>query len=160
MPRLTSKDYLAQRRLLIEEWFDRDTVAFGDVALQTQHDLHDFYVPTEPFSDAEALMHHAVMTKAFPSLPQKAGRALQALLLGRELHEQRLVSAREAARHPSQRTAKSRGVRVAAVARPKLDLRLLAKAIVELCMSDTDGSLLKELQATQQRHSASERRQS
>lgn len=69
MPRLTSRDYLAQRRLLIEEWFDRDAIAFGDVPLQAQHDLHDFYAPTEPFSDAEALKHRATMAKTFPSLP-------------------------------------------------------------------------------------------
>lgn len=30
MPRLTSRDYLAQRRLLIEEWFDRDAIAFAE----------------------------------------------------------------------------------------------------------------------------------
>lgn len=82
MPRLTSKDYLTQRHLLIEEWFDRDAIAFGDVPLQAQHDLHDFYAPTELLSDADALKHRAAMTKAFPSLPQKAGRALQTLLLG------------------------------------------------------------------------------
>lgn len=151
MPRLTSRDYLAQRRLLIEEWFDRDAIAFAEVPLQGQHDLHDFYAPTEPFSDTEALKHRAAMAKAFPSLPQKAGRALQALLRGKELHEQRLVVAREAAGQPSPRTAKSRGVRIAAVARPKPDLRLLAKAIVELSISDTDGSLLRELQEKQRR---------
>lgn len=147
MPRLTIKDYLAHRRLLIEEWFDRDAVAFDDVPLQAQHDLHDFYAPTELFSDAEALKHRAVVAKAFPSLPQKAGRALQTLLLGRELRAQRLVAAREATHLPSKRTTKSRGVRIAAVVRPKPDLRLLAKAIVELSVSDADGSLLRELQA-------------
>lgn len=159
MPRLTSKDYLAQRRL-IEEWCERDMVAFGDVPLQAQHDLHDFYAPAEPFSDTEALKHRDVMTKAFPSLPQKAGRASQALLHGHELHEQRLVATREAAHQPSPRTAKSRGVRLAALVRPKIDLPLLAKAIVELSMNDTDGSLLKELQAKRQRRLASEKRQS
>ncbi|GAB2513273.1 hypothetical protein [Paramicrobacterium agarici] len=151
MPRLTSKDYLAQRRLLIEEWFERDMIAFGNVSFQAQHDLHDFYAPTEPFSDAEALKHRAVMTKGFPSLPQKAGRALQALLHGHELHEQRLVAAHEAVGRPSSRTAKSRGVRIAAAARQKTDLRLLAKAIVELSISDTDGSLLSELEERQRR---------
>jgi hypothetical protein len=50
-----------------------------------------------------------------------------------------------------QRTAKSRGVRIAAVVRPKTDLRLLARAIVELSTSDTDGSLLRELQEKQRR---------
>ncbi|WP_298864178.1 hypothetical protein [uncultured Microbacterium sp.] len=149
MPRLTSKDYLAQRRLLIEEWFDRDAIGFGDVPLQAQHDLHDFYAPTESFTDVDALEHRFAMTKAFPSLPQKAGRALEALLLGQELREQRLAAARKIASQPSPRTAKSRGVRIAAVVRPKPDLRLLAKAIVELSISDTDGSLLRELQEKQ-----------
>lgn len=58
MLRMTFKDCLAQRQLLIEEWHDRDAVAFGDVLLQGQHDLHDFYAPTEPFSDAYAQLIH------------------------------------------------------------------------------------------------------
>lgn len=66
MPRLTSQDYLAQRRLLIKEWYEHDAIAFGDIPLQAQHDLHDFYAPTEPMSDADALKHRAAMAKAFP----------------------------------------------------------------------------------------------
>lgn len=151
MPRLTSKDYLAQRRLLIEEWYEHDAIAFAEVPLQGQHDLHDFYAPTEPLSDADALKHRTAMTKAFPSLPQKAGRA-QALLLGREVHLQR-VAVRQVASTPPKRTSRTRGVRIAAVVRPKTDLRLLAKALVELSVSDTDGSLLRELQQKQrQKH--------
>lgn len=150
MPLLTSKDYLIQRQLLIEEWHDRDAIAFGDISFQGQHDLHDFYAPTESFSDAEALKHRAAMTKSFPSLLQKAGRALQALLLGRELHEQR-VAARQAAGTTLRCTATNRNVRIASVARPKPDVRFLAKALIDLSISDTDGSLLRKLQGRQQR---------
>ena len=149
MPRLTSRDYLTQRRLLIEEWHDRDAIAFGDISFQAQHNLHDFYTPAEPFSDTEALKHRAAMTKAFPSLPQKAGRALQALLLGRELYKQRIAT--QQAAEVSRRTAKNRSIRIAAVVRPKPDVRLLAKALIDLAESDTDGSLLRKLQAKQQR---------
>ena len=146
MPRLTSKDYLAQRRLLIKEWCERDAIAFGEVPLQGQHDLHDFYAPTEPLSDADALEHRVAMAKAFPSLPQKAGRALQALLLGREVHRQRMAD-RKAVSATLNRPPRGRGVYIAAVARQEPDLRLLAKALIGLAESDTDGSLLRELQS-------------
>lgn len=94
MPRLTAQDYLAHRRLLIEEWFEHDAFAFGEVSLSGQHGVHDYYAPTESFSDAEALSHRAAMTKAFPSLPQKAGRALQVLVTIRDRKAPRVVEAR------------------------------------------------------------------
>lgn len=63
MPRLNAKDYLALRRLHIEEWFEHDAYAFGEVPLQSQHDLHDYFAPTEAFSDAEALRHRTTHLK-------------------------------------------------------------------------------------------------
>lgn len=147
MPRLTSQDYLAQRRLLIEEWYEHDAVAFGDTPIPAQHDLHDFYAPTEPLSDADALKHRAAMTRAFPSLPQKAGRAFQMLIAVRELKALRGAEARTSPRKPGAK----RGIRIAPVVRPKTDLRLLAKVLVKLSVHDADGALLKKLQEAQKR---------
>lgn len=151
MPRLTSKDFLAQRRLLIEEWYEHDAIAFGDVPLQGQRDLHDFYAPAEPFGDADALKHRAAMTEAFPSLPQKAGRALQALLRSQELHRQR-AAARQAAQGHPRPTARSHGVRIAVVARPKPDAEKLAKAIVKLMRSDDAAKWLAMAKDIEHRH--------
>lgn len=147
MPRLTSRDYLAQRRLLIEEWYEYDAVAFGDTPIPAQHDLHDYYAPTEPLSDADALKHRAAMTKAFPSLPQKAGRAFQMLIAAREMRALRMAEARTSPRKPGVK----RAVRIAPVVRPKVDLHYLAKAMVELAKHDADGALLKKLQEAQKR---------
>ncbi|GAB3619071.1 hypothetical protein GCM10027417_03310 [Glutamicibacter endophyticus] len=44
-----------------------------------QRDLNDYYAPSEPLSNAEALAHRRDMTAAFHSLPHKAGRAYEAL---------------------------------------------------------------------------------
>lgn len=74
MPRLTPRDYLSHRQFLIQEWSDRDRAAFGGLPLQHQLDLHDYCAPSATFTDREALTHREEMAKAFPSLPQKAGR--------------------------------------------------------------------------------------
>lgn len=88
--------------------------------------------------------------KPSPSLSQKAGRALQALKLGQELHAQR-VAATQVASQSGKRTAKTRGVRIAAIARPYLDVRHLAKALIGMSRYDTDGSTLKAILEEQRR---------
>ncbi len=151
MPRLTSRDYLAQRRLLIEEWHDRDAIAFGDISLQAQHDLHDFFAPTEPFSDVEALKHRATMAKAFPSLPQKAGRdfeALRASLAGRP--NQMVDRHRVKTTRTLKVGGKTRTIRIAAVSRPQIDTHYLAKALLRLAKED-DGTLMRKAQKLQGR---------
>jgi hypothetical protein len=44
-----------------------------------QRDLHDFFAFTVVMDDAGALRHRTQMTAAFPTLPQSAGRAVEAL---------------------------------------------------------------------------------
>lgn len=138
MPRLTTQDYLTHRRLLIEEWFEHDANAFAEVPFQAQHDLHDFYAPTEPLSDAEALKHRTAMTEAYPALPQKAGRAFQTLLAVRERKAQRVVRT-DVPRAAPRGDARTRGVRIAAVVRPTPDVPLLAKALLRLALDDWDA---------------------
>ena len=80
MPRLTNTRYLYQRGRLRANWIDQQSRAFGRLESQEQMDLHDFFAPTEQFDDEAALRHRSEVTKNFPSLPQKAGRAYRSAL--------------------------------------------------------------------------------
>lgn len=79
MPRLTSRDYLTRRQFLYKHWEEHDDVGFVDLPYQQQLDLYDYFAPSVAFTDREALTHRNEMTKAFPSLPQKGGRAYEGM---------------------------------------------------------------------------------
>lgn len=127
MSRLSNRDYLIQRQYLVEEWLERDGGALGNLPYQQQLDLHDFYAPAEVMTDLEATRHRAAMTQAFPSLPQKAGRANQAVQAAISGKVNQLVDTHRTA---TTSTAKIGGrphtIRVAAIARPKPDHYRLA----------------------------------
>lgn len=144
MPRLTNRDYLTQRQLLIKLWAVNDASAFAVLPGYAQRDLHDFYAPTISMTDEYALEYRAQMTKAFPALPQSAGRAIEALRANLEGRDNEMVS-----RHLAQTTGvikvggKTRRLRVLAVSRPEIDTHYLAQALLRISRED-DGTLLKE----------------
>lgn len=73
MPRLTTRHYLTIRHFLIDLWNENDGQAFGVLPGYAQRGLHYFFAPTVLMTDLDALAHCKQMTKAFPSLPHKAG---------------------------------------------------------------------------------------
>ncbi len=89
------------------------------------------------------------MTKAFPSLPQKAGRDFEALRASPEARPNQMVDRHRA---KSTRTlkvgGKARSIRIATVSRPQIDTHYLAKALLQLVKED-DGSLMKSAQKLQ-----------
>ena len=154
MPRLTSHDYLINRRLLCVEWKKRNGAAFAELSLQHQPDLHDYFAPSAPFTHKEALTHRMEMTKAFPSLPQKAGRELQAIHTALEGTPNQIVDT-----HRAKTTAvasiagERRLLRIGGVARPKLDHLRLARALLAIERYDVDGKLLAKAKKLRGRRS-------
>jgi hypothetical protein len=134
MPRLTSRDYLIHRQFLCEQWEERDGAAFADLPLQEQRDLHDYYALTVPFTEKEALTHRNAMTKAFPSLPQKAGRAYEAIRAAIDGTPNQIVDAHHEATTTVELIAgKHRSLlRITGVARPRPDHYRLARALLAL----------------------------
>ncbi len=144
MPRLTDRDFLAQRLLLIGEWWDREANAFIDLPTSAQRDLHDFYGPAEAMPDEQALAHRKAMTKAFPSLPQKAGRAFEALRAIKAGEPNRLLDQSPTAKGSTfVSNGRSRRIRVKALAQPRRDPARLARLVIKMMDSDPDGELLK-----------------
>ena len=150
MPRLTTRDYLTIRYFLIGPWNENDRQAFGVLPGYAQH-LHDYFAPSVPMTDREALDHRKQMTKSFPSLPQKAGRDFEALRASLEGRPNQMVD-----RHRAKTTrrfkvgGKTRTIRIAAVSRPKIDTHYLAKALLQLAKED-DGTLMRKAQKLQAR---------
>ena len=143
MPRLTTRDYLMIRHFLIDLWNENDGQAFGALPGYAQRALHDYFAPTVTMTDRDALAHRKQMTRAFPSLPQKAGRDFEALRASLEGRSNQLVD-----RHRSKATrtfkvaGKTRTIRVAAVSRPQINTHYLAKALLQLVKED-DGTLMR-----------------
>ena len=151
MPRLTTRDYLRIRHFLIRLWAQGDGHDFAALPGHAQRDLHDYFAPAVSMSDRDALAHRKQMTEAFPSLPQKAGRAFEGLRASFEGRPNRLVD-----QHRAESTrmlnvgGKARAIRIAAVSRPKIDTHYLAMALLQLVKED-DGTLMKKAQRLQAR---------
>lgn len=143
MPRLTSRDYLTNRQFIRQQWLDWNGIAFGSLPFQEQHDLHDYYVPSIPITDEQALRHRVEMTKSFPSLPQKAGKAYKAIRAAVYGHPNVIVDDfREATASVEMIAGMQRGLRITGIARPQIDHYRLARALVNLLRDDVDGELL------------------
>lgn len=151
MPRLTTRDYLTIRRFLIELWNENDGQAFGVLPGYAQRDLHDYFAPTVPMTDRDALAHRKQMTRAFSSLPQKAGRDFEALCASLERRPNQMI---DRYRAKTARTfkvgGKTRTIRVAVVSRPQIDTHYLANALLQLVRED-DSTLMKKVQKLQAR---------
>ncbi|MDB5160212.1 MAG: hypothetical protein JWO99_475 [Candidatus Saccharibacteria bacterium] len=146
MPRLTNSDFHTHRQFLIQEWEERDGAAFADLPMQYQRDLHDYYAPTVSFTAKESLAHRAAMTSAFPPLPQKAGRAYQAIQAAVDGVPNPIVdSHREATTSIEMIGGKRRTLRVTGVARPTVDHYRLARALVGLAKDPVSSARLDKL---------------
>lgn len=145
MPRMTLNDYLATRDYLAELWVERDSLGFSALPGQAQRDLHDYFAPSVPMTVHEATIHRQEMTKAFPSLPQRAGRAVEALRANLEGRSNQMLDRdRQRISGSFESAGKTHRIRVATVARAKVDALRLARAMVALSKVDVDGSMLTE----------------
>ena len=155
MPRLIPRDYLIHRHFLCQQWREQDGAAFADLPLQQQLDLHDYYAPSVPLADQQALTHRSEMTKAFPSLPQKAGRAYQALRAAVDGTPNQIVDTyRSETTRPAMIAGKHRSLRITGIAHPKVDHYRLARALVNLAKHDADGTLLAKAKRVGRRRSS------
>lgn len=78
MPRLSTARYLDLHHRLRRLW-GTDAGAFADFAYSEQTALHQFFVPSRDLGDDEMVRYREKVTARFPSLPQRAGRALRSL---------------------------------------------------------------------------------
>lgn len=151
MPILTTRDYLRIRHLLIKLWDQEHGGPFDVLPGHAQHDLHDFFAFTVPMSDKDAIRHRTEMTKAFPSLPQSAGRAFEALCAHLEHRPNKLLDRYlETVTSAAAVSGKSRRIRVTAISRPEIDTHYLAKALLRLARED-DGTLMKQVMKLRER---------
>jgi len=154
MPRLTNRDYLIHRLYLRQHWLDRDGAAFANLPLQDQLDIHDYFAPSVAFTDSEALTHRSEMTEAFPSLPQKAGRAYEAMCAAIDGTPHRIVDTFRSETTTVELIAgKRRSLRITGIARPTADHYRLARALLNLERHDVDGKLLAKAQKIRDRRS-------
>ena len=104
----------------------------AELELYEQHALHDYFAMSKELFDEDALLYRREVSKRWPSLPQKAGRAYthfeQVLVkdkLRRE-HEREKVTA-----IPMRGTARPKKiVTVKALVRPELDAKRTAQILV------------------------------
>lgn len=150
MPRLTSRDYFARRQFLQELWFDHAAGSIGMIPTDMQRDLHDFFALTEPLTEAEVLQHRKEMSKAFPALPQQAGRAYEVVLAHHDGRPNKTVD--ECLAFPPDSTVqvaggrnKDRRVRALPLARPKIDHRRLAHGLLEFAKTPDGQKLYEEI---------------
>jgi hypothetical protein len=143
MPRLTFHEYLKHRQFLFQQWEEQEAATFADLPLQQQLDLHDYFAPSVPLTDQQAVRHRDEITEAFPSLPQKAGRAYHAFRSAVDGSLNQIVDVYRAETTTVEMIAgKRRSLRITGIAHPVPDHYRLARALLALERHDTDGMLL------------------
>ena len=128
MTRLTNTTYLIQHHQLKSEWFSEGGGAFALLSPTEQWTLHSYYEFTKSLSDKELCAHRAAVTRAQPSLPQRAGKAIAHLALFSERLE-----AYRASPHPeTRRKGAPYKVRVFSHVNPDLDPDVMAKILIDV----------------------------
>ena len=128
MTRLTNTTYLAQHHQLKAEWFSESGGAFIMLNSAEQWALHSYYEFTKHLADDQLLAHRATVSKAQPSLPQSAGKAIAKLALFTKRLEAYL-----AAPHPKTRNKGAPyEVRVLSQVNPDIDPKAMAKILIEI----------------------------
>ena len=109
MPRLTHTDYIAAHDYLYKIW-KQDNATFALLSWSDQMVIHDYFAPTEKLAKEDLIAHRAIMTRASPSLPQRAGKVL--MQYRRNMEEARLAQTPPATHlEPAMTHARSRARR-------------------------------------------------
>jgi hypothetical protein len=123
MPRLTNKQYLERHRALRKIWLETDKF-FGVVPYTQQMDVHIFYAPARDWSDEKMLEHRQKVQEFDDSLLQRASRGYL------KIEAAYLAPVNESA---TMKVPVGEGtLRVTAIARPEVNSKQLASALLEL----------------------------
>ncbi|RZS59500.1 hypothetical protein EV141_0727 [Microcella putealis] len=129
MPRLANHDYLTIRHFPARLWQVNDGDAFPNIPGDAQRELQEYFAPAADLTDAEATAHRVAFTRAFPAMPQSAGRVFAALRASRQGCSNQIVGRHRTATTSTYKVAhKLRTVGVFSVSRPKADVFRLTKA--------------------------------
>jgi len=90
--------------------------------------LHSYYEFTKSMTDKELLAHRAVVSKAQPSLPHRAGKAIAKL----ETFTKRLEAYRTGPHTSTQKKGVPYKIRVLSQLNPDIDPKLMAKILIEM----------------------------
>ena len=137
MPKLNNDEYIARHEELNRIWGEAQSL-FTYLTYQQQRDLHDYLVPTKELTREELLAYRRRITRSDPSLPQRAGRAFQAIL-----HPELQPSPPS-----SPPDEKGRVITVRPLARPEIDVEKLAFALlsyVEKLSPEEKKALIAEM---------------
>ena len=138
MPRLSNDLYLQRHHFLRAGWCGGVKELFGVLPAHMQRDVHAYYQPSQELADDALIENRRSVAKTEPGLPQRASRAfLQMQDAFDEAYEAfEAADYNEAvfndflARDMPSFKSGSRTLRITAVARPELDLKRLARALV------------------------------
>lgn len=141
MPRLTGSDYLRQRKLVVELW-EQEHIVWAELEPIEQWALHDYYVPSKPLSDPEALEHRRAMSKSQSSLASRAGKAYARLTSYHAAYvprpqprpPKRPLPKQKRRRRPSTEYV----VRASAVVRPDPDWHKLARVLLTIAKENAN----------------------
>jgi hypothetical protein len=128
MPRLTNQRYILIHRALRHHWLNNQ-VLFSYLTPNEQWDLHDFFKSYVDMPDAVLLQHRQEVSAKFPSLAQRAGKALRHL----DAVIQQIVTAKRASNTATAHTKQAgppQPAHVRALVNPKIDTQKIARALL------------------------------
>ena len=145
MPRLTNPNYLERYRFCAAAWKDF-RVVFSVVPANQQFDIHRYYQTARRTPEADLLKTREELTKAAPSLPQRASKAFaqvyQVFQIAFEQSQgdevkffaavETFASARRSHMAHVYSTSAGRVLRVRGLVRAEPDLHKLAQALLAL----------------------------
>lgn len=133
MPRLTNATYLSHRKTLAEAW-KAESPAWARLVYREQMDLHQFFAPSKTMSDSDAIAYRDAITKQQPGLPSQAGRAFAEFARVMAYYRKRREAPVVKTERPRRRRSDPQHIVVAGLARPDIDFRALAKAILMMAL--------------------------
>jgi hypothetical protein len=133
VPRLTNKEYLAQR-VFIQDALRGFSDVFASLSYNDQLTLHTFYASNQDLTDDELIEHRTKITKQQPSLPQRAGKLFGQVFTAAVRRERRLS-------RPKKQPAKVRvpagkgHIRIYPLAKPEPDIEGLSQVLLDVARS-------------------------
>jgi hypothetical protein len=140
MPRLTSQRYIEIHCWLRNYWLE-DAAPYVYLTPEEQWNLHEFFQPCKQLSDDELTVHREAVTRRFPSLPQRAGRALKKFEKATEVASLRQVQSFNVQMKAGEykRPASHGPITVRSLAQPEVDTTELARLLWDIARSNFKG---------------------
>ena len=128
MPRFTNTKCLEVHQRLRECW-PGEIGSHAQISERVQIELHLCFCPSKDWSDEKLLGHRRVMSKADPSLPQRAGRVVKRFERAQAGEVVYVPPVYEA---PVRSRERSHAISVRGVRTPEPDLPRLVRAIIRM----------------------------